>query len=112
MQMEIGKSSATVVSRLRKPFPQLQNGAHEPPAPFVVEIAKVPQEAAKGQPSIWLDHLYFSPAAKQVNFRSTSLKRHRCIVEGRRARTDHGDRSAGKGGEIDVVGGPGHPIRR
>ena len=48
---------AAIVGRLRKAFAHFEDGAHEAPAPGIVEIAEMPQEAAEGQPAIGLDHL-------------------------------------------------------
>src|ERR1019366_7404125 len=105
--MEIGKPRAAIISRLRESFPQLEDGAHETPAPGIVEIAEVTQKAAKRQPSIGLDQLDFGSSAKQVYLGRPGLKRRCGIVEGGRAGADHGNPLAGQRFEINRVRGAG-----
>ena len=111
VEMEIGEPRAAVVGRLRESLPQLENGAHETPAPGIVQIAEMPQEATKGQPSIGLDQLDFSPAAKQVYLFRARLKRGCCVIEGGRAGADHGNLLACQRIEIDRVRCAGHEPR-
>ena len=91
VQVEIGETRATVVGRLRKSLPHIEDGAHETPAPGVVQIAKMPQKTAEGQPTIGLHQLNFRTPAKQMHLSRAALKRRRRIVEGGRAGTDHGN---------------------
>src|ERR1700693_3397350 len=41
VQMEIGKPRAAIVGRLPESLPQLEDGAHETPAPGIVQIAEM-----------------------------------------------------------------------
>ncbi len=104
VQREIGVTRAAVISRLRKAFAHLEDLAHEAPAPGIVEIAEMAQEAAKGQPAIGLDHLDLSAAAEQMHFGGARLQRGRRIVEGGGAGADHRDALAAQAFEVDVVG--------
>ena len=94
-------AGTAIVGRLRKTFPHLQNGAHEAPAPGIVQIAKMPKEAAEGQPAIGLDHLDLRPAAEQMHFGRAGLQRGRGIVEGRSAGADHRNPFAAQAREVD-----------
>lgn len=64
---------------------------HEAPAPGIVELGKMPEEAAEGQPSIGLHQLDRSAPAQQMHGARTSLECHRCVIEGRGARANHRD---------------------
>src|ERR1700754_2090385 len=57
VQMERRMPGAAIVGRLRKSLPQFKNGAHEAPAPGIVELGEMPEEAAEGQPTIRLHQL-------------------------------------------------------
>ena len=111
MKMKIGVTPAAIVGRLRKSFPHLEDGAHETPAPGILEIAEMTQEAAKGQPDIGLDQLDLGSAAKQMHLGRTGFQRGRGIVERGSAGADHRNLLAAQAREINGLRGM-HAKRR
>ena len=95
------RAGAAVIGRLREALAQRQDRAHEAPAPGIVEIAEMAQEAAEGQPAIGLDDLRLARGGRADAPRRAGLQRGRRIVEGRGAGADHGDALARERGEID-----------
>src|SRR5829696_4455267 len=99
--MKIRVAGAAIVGRLRKTFPHLENGAHEAPAPGIIQIAKMPKEAAEGEPTVGLHHLDLRPAAEQMYFGRACFQRGRGIVEGRGAGADYRNPFAAQASEVD-----------
>src|SRR5579871_1249971 len=81
VEMEVGKSRAAVIRRLRKSLPQFENRAHETPAPSVVEIAEMTKKAAKRQPPVGLDDLDLRAPAQQVHLFGACFQSHCRIIE-------------------------------
>src|ERR1044071_2204951 len=59
-------TGTAIVGRLRKAFSHLENGAHEAPAPGIIQIAKMPKKAAEGEPAVGQEYLDFRPPAAQA----------------------------------------------
>src|SRR6266446_1565761 len=57
VEHEIGVLRAAVISVLRKALAQAEDRAHEAPAPGIIELGEVPQEARERDPAIGLDQL-------------------------------------------------------
>ena len=112
VQCEIGMTRAAVVSRLREALAHFEDLSHEAPAPGIVEIAEMAQEAPECQPAIRLDQLNLGAAAQQMYFGSAGFQRGRRIVEGGCAGADHRDLPAAQGFEVDVGGSAGASRRR
>ncbi len=111
VQGEGGMARATVPGRLREALAHRQDAAHEAPAPRVVEVGEVAQEAREGEPAIGLDDLHLRPAAEQVHGRAR-LQRRRGVVERGSTCADHRQDPPGERREIDRIGRMRRKMRR